>query len=195
VHPAATIAPSAHLIGKVQIGAGAYIDHGAILESSGPPVVVEDESVVFAGAALRSLGGSSRPGFPLHVGSRTLVSPLCVLSGCRVGSNCYVATAAIVLQGAEIGDHVRVGAGAIVHAGTAVPQLARIGMRHIAVSTEEGFLSTADIERAREVVGDSNFFEVAFGVLEDDQEGLHAAVLSTLLREVHAWRDQPVGET
>jgi len=39
-----------------------------------------------------------------------------VLTGCRVGAGCYLATAAIALQGALIGDHARVKAGAIAHA-------------------------------------------------------------------------------
>jgi carbonic anhydrase/acetyltransferase-like protein (isoleucine patch superfamily) len=153
------------------------------------PVVIGDEAVVFAGAVLRSLGGLSRPAFPLHVGPRTLVSPLCVLSGCRVGANCYIATGAIVLQGAVIGDHVRIGAGAIVHASTVVPDLERVGMRHVAVPTSEGFLSTADVERAREVVGAMDFFETAFGATADDQASLHDQVMSKLLEEVHSWRD------
>jgi tetrahydrodipicolinate N-succinyltransferase len=113
------------------------------------------------------------------------------LSGCRVGSNCYVATGAIVLQGAEIGDDVRIGAGAIVHASAVVPDHQRIGMRHIAVPTQDGFISTPDVELARQLVGATNFFETAFGVHGDDQADLHTKALSTLLEEVHSWHDEP----
>jgi carbonic anhydrase/acetyltransferase-like protein (isoleucine patch superfamily) len=127
-------------------------------------------------------------------GERTLVSPLCVLTGCTVGRNCYLATAAILLQGATLGDHVRVGAGAIVHASTGVPERGRVGMRHVAVPTADGFLSTADVERAREAVAAVDFFETAFGADEADQADLHAQVMATLLGEVHAWRDEPLVE-
>jgi carbonic anhydrase/acetyltransferase-like protein (isoleucine patch superfamily) len=191
VHSTASVAASANVVGNVEIGARAYVDHGVTIESGGPPVVIGDEVVVFAGAVLRSLGGLSRPPFPLQIGARSLVSPLCVLSGCRIGSNCYVATGAIVLQGAEIGDGVRVGAGAFVHASTVVPDLERVGMRHIAVPTGDGFLSTPDVERAREVIGTTNFFETAFAVRGDDQADLHAKTLSRLLDEVHSWHDEP----
>jgi carbonic anhydrase/acetyltransferase-like protein (isoleucine patch superfamily) len=102
------------------------------------PVGIGDETIVFAGTLIRSVGGASRPASPVHVGARTLVSPWCVLTGCRIGSNCYVTTGAILLQEAVIGDHVRIGVGAIVHATTVVPHRARVGMRHVAVPTPEG---------------------------------------------------------
>jgi carbonic anhydrase/acetyltransferase-like protein (isoleucine patch superfamily) len=191
VHSTASVAASANIVGNVEIGARAWVDHGVVIESSGTPIEIGEEAIVFAGALLRSIGGQSRLGFPLHVGARTLISPLCVLSGCRVGSNCYVATGAIVLQGAHIGDDVRIGAGAIVHVSTVVPDLQRIGMRHIAVPTQDGFISTPDVEHARQVVGTTDFFETAFGVHGDDQSELHAKALSTLLEEVHSWHDEP----
>jgi len=194
VHPSATVAVTAAIVGNVQIGARAYVDHGAVIESSGSPIEIEEEAIVFAGAIVRSVGGSSRPAFPVAIGKRTLISPLCVLTGCKVGANCYVATAAIVLQGATVGNHVRIGAGAIVHASTVLPDEARVGMRHVAVPTPDGFLSTADIERAREAVAALEFFETAFDVTETDQERLHAQVLATLLDEVHGWRDDPADQ-
>jgi carbonic anhydrase/acetyltransferase-like protein (isoleucine patch superfamily) len=189
----ARIASTATVVGNVEIGARAYVDHGAVIASSGPPVEIAEEVIVLSGAIIRSVGGASRPAFAVRVGKRTLVSPLCVLTGCEVGSNGYVATGAIVLQGATIGDHVRVGAGAIVHATTALPDGARVGMRHIAVPTEDGFLSTGDIEQARELVAGIDFFETAFGTAAEDQAQLHAQAIATLLDEVHGWHDQPAG--
>jgi carbonic anhydrase/acetyltransferase-like protein (isoleucine patch superfamily) len=192
VHATATIAASATVVGDVRIGARTYVDHGVVIESSGPPVEIGDEVVVFAGAIVRSVGGESRPAFAVRVGARTLVSPLCVLTGCEVGGNCYLATGAILLQGSTLGDHVRVGAGAIVHATTALPERARVGMRHVAVPTADGFLSTADVEQAREAIAAIDFFETAFGAAGEEQEALHAQVMATLLEEVHAWRDKPI---
>jgi carbonic anhydrase/acetyltransferase-like protein (isoleucine patch superfamily) len=187
----ARIAATTQIIGDVHVGARAYVDHGVVIESSGPPIEIGDEAVLFAGAIVRSIGGLSRPPFPVHIGARTLVSPSCVLTGCQVGRNCYVATGAIVLQGASIGDHVRIGAGAIVHATAVLPDHARVGMRHVAVRTADGFLSTPDIEAAREAVAELDFFETAFGAGAADQATLHEQVMKTLLDEVHGWRDEP----
>jgi carbonic anhydrase/acetyltransferase-like protein (isoleucine patch superfamily) len=188
----ARVAATAQVIGNVQIGAGAYIDHGVIIESSGAPITIGAETVLFAGAVVRSVGGSFRPSFPVEIGERTLVSPGCVLTGCQVGRNCYIATGAIALQGANVGDHARVGAGAIVHATTDLPDHSRVGMRHIAVRTADGFLSTPDIEEAREAIAELDFFETAFGVSAVDQATLHEQVMTTLLDEVHRWRDEPL---
>jgi hypothetical protein len=92
-----------------------------------------------------------------------------------------------------VGDHVRVGAGAIVHATTVLPDGARVGMRHVAVPTPQGFLSTADVEQARRAMAGVDFFDLAFSVADQDQAVLHERVMSTLLEEVHGWRDEPVG--
>jgi carbonic anhydrase/acetyltransferase-like protein (isoleucine patch superfamily) len=188
IHPEARVATSATIVGKVQIGARAYVDHNVVIESSGPPIVIRSETVILAGAVIRSVGGQSRPAFPVTVGERTLISPLCAVTGCQIGRNCYVATAAVVLQGAEIGDDVRVGVGAIIHASTALPDAARVGMRHIATPSPDGYMTTADVEAARAVAG-ADFFGVAFGIAESDQVRLHERVLSSLLEEVHGWRD------
>jgi phosphosulfolactate phosphohydrolase-like enzyme len=63
VDPSATIAASATVVGNVRIGARAYVDHGAVIENSGPPIEIGDEAMVFAGAIVRSVGGTSRPAF------------------------------------------------------------------------------------------------------------------------------------
>jgi carbonic anhydrase/acetyltransferase-like protein (isoleucine patch superfamily) len=194
VHASARIAPSATIVGNVLLGARAYVDHGAVIASGGPPVEIAGEVIVFPGAIIRSVGGTSRPAFGVRIGERTLVSTMCVLTGCEIGKNCYVATGAIVLQGATVGDHARIGAGAIVHATTVLPERARVGMRHLAVPTADGFLSTGDVEQAREIVAGMDFFETAFGAGGDDQADLHEQVMSTLLDEVHDWQDEPLGQ-
>jgi carbonic anhydrase/acetyltransferase-like protein (isoleucine patch superfamily) len=193
VHPGARVAPSAEIIGAVSIGARCYIDSQVVIESSGPPIEIGDESIVLAGTVIRSAGGRSRPPFDVRVGPRSLVAPHCTLVGAWVGRNCYLATGVIVLQGARIADDCRIGVGAIVHALTRLPAGTRVGLRHVAVPKGDGFVSTPDIDLARETLGSEQFFEAAFGVNEADQSSLHDEVLSRLLDEVHGWND--VGPT
>jgi tetrahydrodipicolinate N-succinyltransferase len=114
------------------------------------------------------------------------------LSGCHVGSNCYVATGVIVRQGAVVGDGCRIGVGAIVHAGTRLPKLARVGMRHVAVPDGDGFVSTAEVERTRDLLATADFFDRAFGTSETDQAALHDAVIASLLAETRSWNDTAV---
>jgi hypothetical protein len=114
------------------------------------------------------------------------------VSGCHIGSYCYVATAAIVLQGASVGSYSRLGVGSIVHAKTALPKGTRVGMRHVAAPGPAGFVSTADVEVARQAVGAAGFFETAFGLDETDSADMHERVMRRLLDEVHAWEDRPL---
>src|SRR5262249_47010145 len=121
VHPSAQVAASAQVIGDVTIGERCFVDYNVVIESSEAPVRIEAGAIVFANTVVRSTGGASRPGFPVRIGARTLVAPLCVLTGCTLGEGCYVATGAIVLQGAVVGANSRIGVGAIVHAGANLP--------------------------------------------------------------------------
>jgi carbonic anhydrase/acetyltransferase-like protein (isoleucine patch superfamily) len=114
------------------------------------------------------------------------------LSGCRIGSNCYLATGVIVLQGASVAEGARIGVGAIVHAGTNLPELARVGMRHVAVPDGDGFVTTADVEQARELLASADFFDRAFATPEADQATLHESVIAKLLAEAHGWTDTPI---
>src|SRR5262249_24462220 len=115
LHPTATIAPSAQIIGNVSIGPHCYIDYNVVIASSGAPIVIADHVIVLANSVIRSIGGVSRPAFPVHIGDHTLISPLCAFAGCQIGRNCYLATGVLIFQDAILGDAVRVGAGAIVH--------------------------------------------------------------------------------
>jgi carbonic anhydrase/acetyltransferase-like protein (isoleucine patch superfamily) len=145
IDPEARVAASAVLVGNVEVARGAYIDHGVVVESGGPPIRIGEDTAVLAGTVIRSVGGSTRPPSAVDIGARTIISPTCVLTGCRIGANCYVATGAIVLQQAIIGDDVRLGAASVTHATTVVPAGERVGMREIAVATPQGFVSTSDV--------------------------------------------------
>jgi carbonic anhydrase/acetyltransferase-like protein (isoleucine patch superfamily) len=191
VDEAAAVAPSASVIGNVTIGAGCYIGHGAVVESSGPPVELGAGVLVMANAVIRSTGGRYRPAFPVSVGANSLVGPQTALIGCRVGADCYVATAVIVFQGAEVGDGTRVGAGSIVHAGAVLPPASRVGFRQVAAPDGTGVRVTSDLDEARGLVGQADFFGNVFDAREDDMVTLHRRAIETLQREVSEWHDEP----
>ena len=188
VHPSSVIAPSAQIIGNVTIGEHCYIDHNVVIESSGAPISIGNETIILANSVIRSVGGISRPPFPVHIGNRTLISPLCALAGCSVGSNCYIATAVLIFQGAIIGNDCRIAAGAIVHLKTVLPPGTHIGLRHIAVPTDDGFMATADIQQARDAITRADFFQTVFEESAQD-DALHSAVMDRLLKEVLSWKD------
>lgn len=193
IHETARIAPTALVAGNVTIGPRCFLDYHVVIESSGAPIVLEEDVVVFAGSVIRSTGGVARPAFPVTLGAQTLVSPQCALVGCQVGARCYLATQVIVFQGAQLGEGCRVSAGAIVHVNTHLRPGSRVGLRHIAAPTPDGgALITADIAAAREHIAAADFFQTAFGTATDQpQEALHAQALARLRTELFAWDDEP----
>jgi carbonic anhydrase/acetyltransferase-like protein (isoleucine patch superfamily) len=193
VDETATVAPSASVVGNVTIAAGCYVGHGAVIESSGPPVELGAGVLVTANAVIRSTGGRHRPAFPVTIGADTLVAPQSVLIGCSIGADCYIATAVIVFQGADVGDGSRLGAGSIVHTRAVLPPASRVGLRQIAVPDDGGVRITSDLDEARRLVGQADFFKNVFDVREDDALTLHRRVIEELQHEMSEWHDEPTG--
>lgn len=196
VDPTVRIAPTASVVGDVTIGAGCYVDYGAVIASSGPPVVLGQGVSVLANAVIRSVGGHGRPAFPVHIGDETIVAPQVALAGCQIEERCYIATAVVVLQGAQVGRGSRLAVGAVVHAGTVLHPASRVGLHCIAAPNgKSGALITADVEAAREAIAQSDFFGRAFALDQPDQEELHRAAATRLREEAAAWTDEPVRES
>jgi carbonic anhydrase/acetyltransferase-like protein (isoleucine patch superfamily) len=177
------------LVGDVQVGEGCVIDHGAVLLSSGPPVVLGTGSVVMANAVIRSAGGAHRPAFPTYIGEDVLVGPLASLVGCTVEDAVYIATGVMVFQGVVVGRGSRLGAGSIAHVGARLSPESRLGMRQYAVAQEGGALITGDLDQARALVTQADFFGRAFAEAEHDQESLHRSSVSKLRAEAADWSD------
>ena len=109
VHPEAWVAPSAQVIGKVRIMAGASIWFGAVLRGDnewieiGPGSNVQDNAVAH-----------TDPGFPLTIGANCTVGHAAIVHGCTIEDGALVGMAATVLNGARIGAGSLIGAGAVV---------------------------------------------------------------------------------
>ncbi len=180
------------LVGDVSVAAEAYVDHGAVIESAGPPVRIGEGALVLANAVVRSVGGHTRPRFAATIGAGTLISPLSALAGCTIGEDCYLATGAIVLQGARVGPGTRIGARALIHADVVLGERSRVGMGCYAVPGPEGSLITEDVGDARRMLAKIDFFDHAFGVSDQDQRELHRLAIDALRREVLGFNDEPV---
>ena len=193
IDPSARVAATASIVGDVTVGPGCYIDYGAVIASSGPPVVLGEGVSVLANAVIRSVGGHGRPAFPVTIGDESIVAPQSSLAGCEIGERCYLATAVVVLQGAKVGRGSRVAVGAVVHAGSVLEPSSRVGLHCIAVPDgEHGALITADIEVARDAIARADFFGRAFALVAPDQEQLHRDAATRLRDEADAWTDEPI---
>jgi len=113
------VAPSATVIGKVDIAKGASVWYGAVIRG-------DDSSVKIASGA--SIGDrvmihcSNHPkDLPTTVGTNALVGAGAILHGCTLADACMVGSGAQVMDGATIGTQAVVAPGSFVGAGKEVP--------------------------------------------------------------------------
>lgn len=118
IDPSAFVAPSATVIGNVEIGAEASVWFGAVLRGDEPEHVisvgarssVQDNCVIHVSAAGATL-----------IGEEVTVGHGAVLESCTVGRRALIGMNAVVLQGASVGDEALIAAGAVVGEGAEVP--------------------------------------------------------------------------
>ncbi|MGL5008641.1 MAG: gamma carbonic anhydrase family protein [Paracoccaceae bacterium] len=117
IHPEAWIAPGAHVMGRVRIGAGASVWFGAVLRGDNEWITVGDETNVQENAVLHTDWG-----YPLTIGARCTIGHKAMLHGCVIGDGALVGMSAVVLNGAVIGDGCLIGAAALVTEGKTIPE-------------------------------------------------------------------------
>lgn len=108
----AWVAPSADLIGEVELAALASVWFGAVIRADNTPIRVGARTNVQEGAMLHS-----DPGAPCTLGEDVTVGHHAILHGCTIGDRVLIGMGATVLNRAVIGEDCLVGAGALVTEG------------------------------------------------------------------------------
>lgn len=116
VPESAWIAPSATVVGDVELGEEASVWYGCVLRGDIAPIRVG------AGTNVQDLSvlhvDLDRP---CLVGERVGIGHRAIIHGCTIGDGALVGMGAVVLSGAEIGEGSLVAAGAVVTEGMEVP--------------------------------------------------------------------------
>ncbi len=118
IHPTAFIAPTAVLIGDVEIGEHASIWFGAVLRADHPDhgirigarTSIQDNCVLHVSARGATI-----------VGDGVTVGHGAVFESCTIGEGSLIGMNAVVLHGASIGKGALVAAGSVVPEGMEVP--------------------------------------------------------------------------
>jgi carbonic anhydrase/acetyltransferase-like protein (isoleucine patch superfamily) len=122
VHKEAFVAPSASLIGDIEVGQGASIWYGCALRGDvnsiqiGSGTNIQDNSIVHV--AKSNLSGKV---FPTIIGDNVTVGHSAVLQGCTVEDEAFVGMGATLLDGVVVEKHGMVAAGALVRQNTRIP--------------------------------------------------------------------------
>jgi carbonic anhydrase/acetyltransferase-like protein (isoleucine patch superfamily) len=107
----AYIAPTARLIGDVQIGRASSVWFGAVLRGDSEKITLGNESNIQDNAVLHT-----DPGIPMEIGDRVTVGHLAMLHGCTVGNGSLIGIGSVVL------NHARIGCNCLIAAKSLVPE-------------------------------------------------------------------------
>jgi carbonic anhydrase/acetyltransferase-like protein (isoleucine patch superfamily) len=116
VHPDAFVAPTAVLIGAVEVAAGASVWFGAVLRADFNRIVIGAGSNVQDGCVLHT-----NEDLPTVVGANVTVGHLTLLEGCTIEDGALIGMGSIVLNHARVGAGSLVAAGSVVREGASIP--------------------------------------------------------------------------
>ena len=119
--PGAWVAPTATLIGRVELGAESSVWWGSVIRADNDPIVIGARCNIQDGAVLHTDAG-----VPMRLGVGVSVGHQAMLHGCIVGDGALIGIQAVVLNGARIGRNCLVGAGALITEGKEFPDGALI---------------------------------------------------------------------
>ena len=106
------VAPSAALIGNVELASQASVWFGAVLRGDNEPIVVGQRSNIQDGSVLHT-----DPGSPLTLGDDVTVGHMAMIHGCTVGDGSLIGINTVILNDAVIGCGCLVGAGSLIPEG------------------------------------------------------------------------------
>ncbi|MDI3341931.1 MAG: gamma carbonic anhydrase family protein [Sphaerobacter sp.] len=112
----AFVAPTAVIIGDVEIASGASIWFGAVLRGDVGPIRVGPRANVQDGVIVHL-----DPGYPCFIGADVTIGHGAIIHGTVIGDGAQVGMGAILLTGSKIGPGAIVAAGALVPEGAEIP--------------------------------------------------------------------------
>lgn len=115
--PDAYVAPTAALIGEVEVGAQSSIWFGCVLRGDVGKLTVGARTSIQDNTVMHASDGWTTT----TVGSDCTVGHACLLHGCYVHDRVLVGMGSILLDEAEIGSDTILGAGSLVTIGTKIP--------------------------------------------------------------------------
>lgn len=149
VDPSAWVAPTAMVVGDVEIGADSSVWYSAVIRADMEGIRIGSRTNVQDGCALHA-----DPGSPLRVGNGVSIGHNVVLHGCTVEDDVLIGMGAVVLNGAVIGAGSLVAAGATVLGGTRVPPGSLVAGLPAKVRRELGEEEVADVRTNADVYVD-----------------------------------------
>ena len=112
----AYIAPTAAVIGQVELGEDASVWFGTVVRGDNQKITIGYGTNIQDNSTLHCNRYD-----PLTVGNRVTIGHNVVLHSCTIGDNCLIGMGAVVMDNAVIGENSIVAAGALVTPGKVFP--------------------------------------------------------------------------
>jgi carbonic anhydrase/acetyltransferase-like protein (isoleucine patch superfamily) len=110
------VAPDAHVIGNVRIGADVGIWFGAVIRGDNEPIEIGERTNIQEMCMLHT-----DPGAPMVIGADCTIGHKVILHGCRIGASTLIGMGSTILNHAKIGSNCLVGANSLVTEGKEFP--------------------------------------------------------------------------
>lgn len=110
------IAPSANVIGNVDIAENASVWFNVVIRADLDKVTIGENSNIQDGSILHV-----DEGFPINIASNVTIGHKAMLHGCSIDEGSLVGMNAVVLNGAKIGKDCLIGANALVTENMIIP--------------------------------------------------------------------------
>ncbi|WDR07033.1 gamma carbonic anhydrase family protein [Devosia rhodophyticola] len=112
----AWIAPTAVLVGQINIARDVGVWFGVVARGDNEPITIGPRTNIQENTVLHT-----DMGFPLTVGVGCTIGHKAMLHGCTIGDNTLIGMGATILNGAKIGKNCLIGAGALITEGKTIP--------------------------------------------------------------------------
>ncbi len=118
IAPDVFVAPGAHIIGDVVIGAESSVWFNAVVRGDVQTVRIGERTNIQDGAVLHVTNETG----PLQIGSEVTIGHAAIVHACTIRDTALIGMGAIVLDNAVINSYTLVAAGAVVRTGMVVPE-------------------------------------------------------------------------
>ena len=147
------VAPSADVIGLVELAENASVWFGAVLRGDTEKIYVGMRSNVQDNCVLHT-----DPGFALTIEEDCTVGHSVILHGCKIGARSLIGMGSVILNGAVIGEECLIGANTLIPEGKIIPPRSMVigspgrVVRQLTDEDAANFVASADryVERSKQ---------------------------------------------
>ena len=118
IAPSAFIAPTAVVIGDVEVDEGASLWFGAVVRGDVNRITIGARTNIQDGTIIHAATGT----FATRIGAEVTVGHAAVIHACTIEDRAFIGIKAVVLDGAVVEEGAMVAAGALVGPGKRVPK-------------------------------------------------------------------------